>query len=178
MGGTLGKRWAEIGHTVTTAGRDRASIEAAAKADVVVVALPWDATQGVLESLDLKGKIVFDATNPLNADLSLKATDKSGGEHVADWARGARVVKVFNSTGANIMADPIVGGQASVMFYAGDDGAAKDVAKRLASELGFEAVDAGPLANARLLESVAVLWIWLAYKGGIGRDYAFRIARR
>src|SRR5439155_19288084 len=69
VGGTRGKGWRERGHTVTNAGRDRASIEAAAKAEGVVVALPYAAAQEVLESLDLNGKIVLDATNALKPDL-------------------------------------------------------------------------------------------------------------
>jgi predicted dinucleotide-binding enzyme len=180
VGATLGKRWAEIGHNVKQASRDRAGIEAAANAEVVVVALPWDAAREVLESLDLKGKVVLDATNPVLPDLSGFAADAnpSGGEQVANWARGASVVKVFNTTGANNMADPIYDGEATVMFYCGDDTAAKDVARRLASELGFDPIDAGPLKNARLLESWAMLWIWLAYPGKQGREFAFKLARR
>src|SRR5262249_204109 len=139
-----------------------------------------EGSREVLQSLDLKGKIVLDAMNPLLPNLAGLATDgkTSGAEQVAQWARGASVVKVFNTTGANNMADPIYGGEATVMFYCGDDAAAKDVARRLASELGFEAIDAGPLKNAGLLESWAMLWIWLAYPGGQGREFAFRIARR
>lgn len=64
------------------------------------------------------------------------------------------------------------------MFYAGDDAEAKQVAARLAAEIGFEPVDAGPLQNARLLEPLAMLWIWLAYAGGLGTDIAFRLVRR
>ncbi len=180
VGGTLGKRWSEAGHSVTFASRDRASIEKAAKADVILVAVPYGAAKEVLESLELNGKIVLDATNPVKPDLSGLAVsgDTSAGEQVAKWARGASVVKIFNTTGSNNMADPILGGEPAAMFYCGDDESAKDVAKRLAAELGFEPVDAGPLTNARLLESVAMLWIWLAFKGGLGRDFAFHLARR
>src|SRR5579862_8200346 len=61
VGGTLGRRWQEKGHTVTLASRDRASVEAAAKCEVVLVALPFEAAKDVLESLNLNGKIVLDA---------------------------------------------------------------------------------------------------------------------
>jgi len=180
VGGTLGKRWASIGHNVVFASRDRASLEEAAKSEVVVAALPWDAAKGVLESLDLKGKVVLDAMNPLLKDRSGLAVDAStsGGQEVARWARGASVVKIFNTTGSNNMADPIYGNSAIAMFYCGDDASAKEIAKRLASELGFEAIDAGPLRNAKLLESLAMLWIWLAFEGRFGREFAFQIARR
>ena len=180
VGGTLGKRWADAGHTVTFATREPASVQAAAKAEVVVVALPWDAAKGVIESLDLRGKIVLDVMNPLLPDLAGVAigTTTSGGEQVAQWARGASVVKIFNTTGSNNMGDPIYNGEASAMFYCGNDASAKEVAKRLAAELGFEPVDAGPLENARLLEPMAMLWIWLALKGGLGREIAFKVMRR
>jgi predicted dinucleotide-binding enzyme len=68
------------------------------------------------------------------------------------------------------------------MFYAGDDTAAKRVAHDLAAALGFDAVDAGNLVQARLLEQLAMLWIALAYGAAgapaLGRDFAFRLVRR
>ena len=177
VGGTLGKRWTEKGHQVAFATRDRASIEAAAKAEVVVVTLPYNAAQGVLESLDLKGKIVLDAMNPLLPNLAGLAVGgtTSAGEQVAKWARGASVVKIFNTTGFHNMENPIFKGQAVTMFYCGDDARAKEVARGLATDLGFDPIDAGPLENSRLLEPLAMLWIWLAVKGGMGLDIAFKL---
>jgi predicted dinucleotide-binding enzyme len=97
---------------------------------------------------------------------------------VAQWASGAKVVKAFNTVGANIMADPSFEGHKPVMFYCGDDDQAKQVVKQLISELVFEAVDAGPLKQARLLEPFAQLWISLAYAQGMGREFAFELLRR
>jgi predicted dinucleotide-binding enzyme len=76
-------------------------------------------------------------------------TTTSGGEKVAAWARGARVVKAFNTVGSNIMANAGFGSERPVLFYCGDDMAAKQVTKQLAGELGFDALDAGPLTQAR-----------------------------
>jgi predicted dinucleotide-binding enzyme len=76
------------------------------------------------------------------------------------------------------MADPVVGGVKSVMFVAGDDAASKPKVIALLAALGFEVIDAGPLRNARLLEAHAMLWIELALKRGLGRDFAFAILRR
>jgi len=199
VGGTLGERWAKRGHNVVFATRDPNSnairdllkrsgataraadaASAAKSAEVVVLTLPWDAAKGVVESLDLKGKIVFDCMNPLLPDLSGLAVggNTSAGEQVAKWAPGATVVKIFNNTGFNNMADPDYKGEAAAMFYCGGDAKSKSVAKQLAGELGFDPIDAGPLENARLLEPLAMLWIWLAHKGGLGRDFAFHLLRR
>ncbi len=199
VGGTLGIVWARHGHEIVfgvrqpdasdlkevvrqCGGRARAAgpAQAAAFGEVVVNALPWPATEGVLSKLDLKGRIVLDCTNPLLpglAGLEL-GTTTSGAERVAGWAPGARVVKIFNSTGSNNMENPYYEGEPVPMFYCGDDAAAKKTAHALAAEIGFQPIDAGPLANARLLEPLAMLWIWLAYAGGLSREFAFQIVKR
>jgi predicted dinucleotide-binding enzyme len=91
---------------------------------------------------------------------------------------GAKVVKAFNTVGFNIMANPAFGADRPVMFYCGDDAAAKQTVRPLVEQLGFEAVDAGPLSQARVLEPFALLWISLAYAQGQGRDIAFKLLRR
>jgi predicted dinucleotide-binding enzyme len=87
-------------------------------------------------------------------------------------------VKAFNSIGVNIMADPNFNGRSALLLYCGDDGDAKAAVARLATELGFEAQDAGPLRQARVLEPVALLWVSLAYAQGLGREFAFQIVKR
>jgi predicted dinucleotide-binding enzyme len=76
------------------------------------------------------------------------------------------------------MAQPSYGGTAITMFFAGDDAQAKRVAAQLAQEMGFDPVDAGPLANARLLEPLALLWIYLAVKQGHGTGIAYKLIHR
>ncbi|HXM45854.1 MAG TPA: NADPH-dependent F420 reductase [Bryobacteraceae bacterium] len=200
VGGTLGARWAQAGHDVIFGSRNPASdamrqltakagattraasfAEAPAAAELLLLATPWPATKAVLEGLgDLAGKVLIDATNPLLPDLSAVeyGTITSGAEHVAEWARGAKVVKAFNTVGYNIMANPVFGGDRPVMFYCGDNGAAKQTVRPLIEQLGFEAVDAGPLSRARLLEPFALLWISLAYAQGQGREIGFKLLRR
>lgn len=192
VGQALGTAFTRVGHTVTFGVRrpDSAeakalpgaavSIEEAVKAaGVVVVALPWPATQGVLEGLtEWEGKILLDATNPIQERLAGLEEGASGGEKVAGWAKGARVVKIFNTTGYANMSDTTYANGKPVMFYAGDDAAAKQTAGELATAIGFEAIDAGPLKNAALLESAAMLWIWLAVFGKQGRDFAYALLRR
>lgn len=199
VGGTLGRRWAEAGHHVIfgtrTPDSDKIKVllaaagsnaraamtdEAVAEAEVVVLATPWNAVESLVASLgDLSGKILVDCTNPIAPGLQLAlGTTTSGAEQVAAWTTGARVVKAFNTTGAENMADPIYDGQATVMLICGDDSQAKTVVGQLAEALGFEAVDVGPLSAARHLEPFALVWIRLAMVQGLGRDIAFRLVRR
>jgi 8-hydroxy-5-deazaflavin:NADPH oxidoreductase len=200
VGGALGTRWAKIGHEVIFGTRDPQGIEmqqlaarasgktraasladAAREAEVLLLAMPWPATQQVVAGLgDLHGKILIDATNPLLPDLSglTLGTTTSAGEQVAAWARGAKVVKAFNTVGANIMENPAFEGHRPVMFYCGDDAEAKQVVAKLISELVFEPVDAGPLKQARLLEPFAMLWISMAFGQRMGTDFAFELLRR
>jgi hypothetical protein len=200
VGGTLGLRWARNGHAVVFGSRRPASdemkelvgragataraatpAEAVQASDVLLLATPWEATRGIVEGLgDLRGKVLIDAVNPLLPNLAgLEAgTTTSAGEQVAQWARGARVVKAFNTVGANIMANPDFAGERPALFFCGDDADAKGIVKQLAEELGFGALDAGPLNRARLLEPFAMLWITLAYPQGFGREIAFKLLRR
>jgi 8-hydroxy-5-deazaflavin:NADPH oxidoreductase len=200
VGGALGSRWAKLGHEVIfgtrnpqgsdiqqlaakASGKTSAATlaDAARDGDVLLLSTPWPATQQIVAGLgNLNGKILIDATNPLLPDLSglTHGTTTSGGEQVASWAGGAKVVKAFNTVGANIMANSTFDGHKPVLFYCGDDSQAKLVVKKLIDELIFEAVDAGPLTQARLLEPFALLWISMALMHGLGRDFAFELLRR
>jgi NADPH-dependent F420 reductase len=200
VGSTLGKAWAKKGHDIFFGVRhpkdDKTRklvqsigpkahagtvAEAAAFADVVVLATPWPATEAAVQAAgELRGKTVIDCTNPLKPDVSGLEVGftTSGAERVAQWAKGARVFKAFNTTGSNNMADPVINGIRTVMFVCGDDETAKPVVMQLAADIGFDAVDAGKLEQARLLEPWAMLWISLAYQGGLGRDIGFALLRR
>ncbi|MGH2447782.1 MAG: NADPH-dependent F420 reductase [Chloroflexota bacterium] len=157
--------------------------EAAEAGEVVVLATPWEAVPAALAAAGpMVGKILFDCTNPLvmkdgHLSLALGFTT-SAGEKVALWAPGARVVKVFNTVGYDVMENPRFGERAASMLYASDDFDAKVKAEYLARDLGFEPIDAGPLVNARLLEPLAMTWIWLAMQGGVGRSFAFGLLCR
>ena len=76
------------------------------------------------------------------------------------------------------MENPEYGEGRSMMLYCGDDAQAKEVAAQLATELGFEPYDVGPLTEARLLEPFALVWIHLAVLQGMGSGFAFRLMRR
>lgn len=200
VGGTLGRRWAVAGHSVTFGLRDPSRGAAAVKggaalppearvasiddavrtAEVVLLATPWAVAVPTAASLPLApGAILVDATNPLGPQfrLDIGADGASGAERIQAAAPHARVVKAFNSTGYANMAEPVYDGAASVMFLAGDDDDARVAVQHLIEVLGFEAIDAGLLRRSRELEHLASLWIGLAF-GGMGRDFAFRIVRR
>jgi predicted dinucleotide-binding enzyme len=156
--------------------------EAAATADIVVLATPWPAAEAACRAMaPLQGKIVIDCTNPLamrpeGLGLAVGHTT-SGCEMVAGWCPGASAFKAFNSVGFGVMAAPDRLDVQPVMFVAGDDEARKPIVLKLVAATGFEAVDAGPLRNARLLEALAMLWIDQAMIRGRGRDFAFALAR-
>ncbi len=196
VGGTLGGGLERAGHDIVYGVRDpedpkhAALLAAGARADtvrgaveaseLVLLTTPWAAVRSALEAAgDLGGRPLLDATNPIGPGLTLTHghTD-SGAEQVARWAVGARVVKIFNTTGVENMAAPVVDGRPSVMLACADDADARALALGLARDLGFEPVDAGPLAQARLLEPLALLWIKLALQLGQGRGFAFGVLRR
>jgi 8-hydroxy-5-deazaflavin:NADPH oxidoreductase len=199
VGGTLGRRWAELGHSVCFGVRDvadadaralvakikgdvrLASVSDAAKdAEVVVLATPYAANAAAIASAgDLSGKILLDVTNPIGANFTLAVGyTTSGAEEVAKLAPRARVIKAMNQVGFEVMANPIFAAGKPVMFVAGDDAAGKKVVLDLVSALGFEAIDAGELAIARLLEPYAMLWIHLMARRNMGRSFAFALLRR
>jgi 8-hydroxy-5-deazaflavin:NADPH oxidoreductase len=157
------------------------SDEAAARGELVILAVPYAAALAIAQSRsDWEGRVLVDATNPLAPGLSglILGTSTSGAEQIAERARGARVVKAFNTTGAENMADShYVQGQ-PMMPVAGDDAAARQQVLALATLVGFDAVDMGPLSAARYLEPLAMVWIHLAFKQGQGRRFAFARLRR
>lgn len=155
--------------------------EAIAGADLIILAVPHAATAGIAQSVaDWQGKVLVDATNPLAPGLAglTLGTTTSGAEVLAQQAKGARVVKAFNSTGAENMADAAFPGGLPMMPVCGDDADARQRVMALATLIGFDAVDMGPLMAARYLEPFAMTWIHLAFRQGMGRRFAFGLLRR
>ena len=188
MGGAFAKRLAAAGHDITITAQDLSHAEQAATAagngaravkldeiardaDVVILAVPFGAAAEALRGAgDVSGKTVIDISNPLKPDMSglQVGHTTSAAEEIQKAVPGAKIVKAFNTTFAQVVGGT---GKAQV-FVAGDDAGAKDAVKALVESAGFEAVDAGPLANARNLEPLGMLNIYFAYMAGRGTGNA------
>jgi len=198
VGSALGRSFARNGHEIMYGVRDASKpdvvslvVETGAKAgsvadaaqfgEVVVLSVHWGAVRDVISAAgDLAGKVLLDCTNPLKpqlAGLELGLTT-SGGETVAARAPGAKVVKIFNTIGAEVMLDATFTEGRPSLLYCGDDAGAKQVAAELASGIGFDPINLGPLDQSRYLEPYAMVWIRLAFAQGLGRNFAFSLMRR
>ena len=155
--------------------------EAIAASDLIILATPYAAAAVIARSVpSWDSRILVDATNPLApglAGLSV-GTTSSGAEEISKVANGARVVKAFNTTGAENMADSHYAGGTIFMPVCGDDADARARVIALATLIGFDAVDCGDLKTARYLEPFAMTWIHMAIKLGQGRRFAFARLQR
>ena len=124
--------------------------EEAARADIVFVAVNWTKLQAALAGLpDWSGRILIDANNPIEAPLfkPVELKGRASSEVVAELAPGARVVKAFNHLRAEVLAgDPQSDGGRRVLFYSGNDSAAKAEVAALIEQVGFVGIDLGSLA--------------------------------
>ncbi len=199
IGGGLAKAWAKNGHAIVFGARepDKADLIAVASgigaktatvraavegAEVVVFAMPWGAVDDVIASAgDLAGKIVIDCTNAVvrgkNGMSLAYGHTSSSSEELAKKIPLAKVFKSFNAQGAENLRDPSYRGVAASNFFCGDDPEARKVVRELVEDVGFQAVDAGPLENARLLEPLMLLWMVSSRALGT-RDIAFKILER
>jgi len=193
MGSAFVKQFTRAGHKVTVTGRnpDKASAAAAAnpgaravpaagaaaEADAVVLATGYGDAVAALQSVgDLTGKVVVDITNPLTADymgLTI-GHHTSAAEEIAKAFPEAELAKAFNTVFAQVLAGgaDLGRGQTVPVMIASDSPRAKQVATALAESMGFAAIDAGGLKNARYLEPVAGLNIYLGYGAGLGTSIA------
>jgi len=181
VGGALGPEFAAQGHTIVYGSRDpqRGKVkelvektgdlasattpaEAAAQADIVVLAVPGLMVEEITKSLgDLSGKIIIDPTNPLERRMNRleHAVDTSNAEIIQAAAPGAYVVKAFNTLNWRTMVDPSSDGGPVSIPLVGDNGRAKKIVAELITGMGLEPIDVGPLRDARLVEGMLILWI-------------------
>lgn len=193
MGSAFVKQLTRAGHQVSVTARDAAKAAQVAAANPGANAVP---TAGAAEGADavvlttgdgdavaalrsvgnLAGKVVIDITNPLTADdmgLTL-GHGTSATEEITQAVPGAEVVKAFNTVFAQVLSEgaDFGNGRQVEVFVASDSERAKQTARTIAESIGFAVVDAGPLKNARYLEPVAGLNIYLGYGAGLGTGIA------
>ena len=181
VGSALARGLKRAGHDVRSVGKDKTAIrETASWAEVVLLAVPFAAIDDVVKEIGrvVEGKTLIDVTNALDANMSLAVGfTTSGAEELQGKLPKARVVKAFNTVFAQHMELGRLGDNPLTAFVAGDDAGAKSSVLGLAREIGFDAVDAGPLKNARLLEPLALFNIQLGYVVGMGTQIGFKLLR-
>ncbi len=205
MGAALGKIWAAAGHQVIfSVSRDAAKLEklaaeagyqaragSVAKAvqgsDVLLLAVWPNLLDEVLSQAgDLTGKTFITCVSGLRPDMSGKTmglpTDLTEpmAATIARKAPSALVVEAFNTTFAEIVAAPSrrFGADRPSVFYCGDDAGAKQTTATLIEVADFEAVDAGPLAVAAALETLATAWVQLAVVSHLFPGLGLKALRR
>jgi 8-hydroxy-5-deazaflavin:NADPH oxidoreductase len=149
-------------------------------AEVVVLAVPYDQVGNCMgeagEALD--GKTLIDVTNVVDDDGELAlGTTTSGAEELQRFVPRAKVVKAFNTIHADRMEAAEAHGTPLTVFVASDDQGAKRATIELARDIGFDALDAGPLKSARYLEPMGLLNIAIGHGQQMGTDGGLVYAR-
>ena len=182
VGRALNEGITRAGYETRMVGRGGGAREAAAWADILVFAVPFGAVDSVVAEIGgaMDGKTIVDVTNALGpgGQLALGFTT-SGAEQLQKKVPSAKVVKAFNAVFAQNMAGGKINGKQIACFAAGDDHAAKTAVLQMARDIGFDAVDAGPLANARWLEAMGYQLIQLGYvvNKGLGAGIGLSLTR-
>ncbi len=192
MGSAFVQQLTKAGHQVSVTGRDAAKAaqlaarygaraipvaEAGSDSELLILATAYpDAVSALRAIAPRAGQVVVDITNPLTADymgLTLGHTT-SAAEEIASAVPGVHIVKAFNTVFAQVLAEgaDFGGGKRVPAFIAGDDDHAKEKVATMARSIGFDLIDAGKLKNARYLEPLAGLNIYLGYGAGLGTSIA------
>lgn len=155
-------------------------LQAAQWGDVIVLAVPYGAAQNVAKELGsaADGKTVIDVSNALTDSMELAVGfTTSAAEELQRMLPRAYVVKAFNTVFAGNQSTGRIGNEKLTLFVAGDDANAKQNAMRLGTDIGFDAVDAGPLKNARCLEPMGLLMINLGLVLQMGTKIGYKLVR-
>jgi 8-hydroxy-5-deazaflavin:NADPH oxidoreductase len=170
------------GHEVRMIGKGGGVRDTAAWADLVILAVPYAVVEAVAVEIGsaADGKPVVDATNVLSKEGKLAVGfTTSGAEQLQKKLPGARVVKAFNTIFAQSMGSGKLKGTALCLPVAADDAKAKEAVIQLGTDIGFDTIDAGPLENARSLESVGylIIQLWYVINKGMGTGIGFALVR-
>lgn len=183
VGETLADGFLKHGYEVMRASRDPAKLgdwkkkaganastgtfpEAAKFGEIIVLAVKGTAAEEAVSlcGAGLAGKVILDATNPI-ADAPpqggvlsfFTSLNDSLMERLQKKAPAAKFVKAFSSVGAALMVNPRLPSKPS-MFICGNDGSAKEQARAILEEFGWETEDMGGAAAARAIEPLCILW--------------------
>jgi 8-hydroxy-5-deazaflavin:NADPH oxidoreductase len=200
MGSGLARRITLAGHEVIMTARDLNDAEKTAKqigprvkvvppaevakgVDILIAATPAGEQVNALKGCgDLKGKIIIDIANPLKPDMSGLSVGltTSFAEELAKAFPGVKIVKAFNTVFAQVFTEgPDFGkGLRASAFYCSNDETARKTVHQLIESMGFDAIDAGPLANARYLEPMGMLNIWFGYMAKRGTGISLNLVHR
>ena len=171
IGGNVARRLALAGHEVMVSfARDQASLAAlaaeiggtvaqpsdAARADVVVLSVPWGVIDDALRAAGpLDGRIVIDTTNQFGRGEALDLGGRTAARANAERMPGARYTKSFNTLTAAFQA--AVANRAEpervVQWIAGDDADAKSVTAALVSDAGYVPVDLAGIDSCTVMEA-------------------------
>lgn len=190
IGGTLGKKWALAGHTVTfgvrqpddpklhswiaeSGAKAQAATLAAAieRGEVVLFAIPGPTMEAAIQehAQALHGKIIIDAANKVGGAVmnSLEA--------FARYVPTAQVFRAFNNIGWENFEDPRFGDLSADLLYCGPDGPVRASVEQLIGAVGLRPVWLGGPEQAGLVDAVTRLWFTLANGRGMGRHLAFKV---
>ncbi len=195
VGGALAAKWSAAGHEIFLGVKDTVDFKgkellenpnttahlvgkAVELSEVTLIAVPAVAAEEVAVSLgNTTGKVIIDAMNII-AGNGPKGFSNTTDSILANTST-RDVVKCFNTTGFNNMADTVYGGMKIDMFVAGDSEKGKSTAKQLAKDAGFaECYDIGGNDKFQLMEQFAWFWINLAMFQGLGREIGFKLLKR
>lgn len=179
VGSAIRRGLERAGYEVRSVGKDPPRVrETASWGEVIILAVPYAAVGETVTEMGevVRGKPLLDVTNALTPDFQLAiGFTTSGAEELQKKAPAAKVVKAFNTVFAEHMATGQVKGTALTLLVAGDDQGAKELVLGLGRDIGFDAVDAGPLKNARWLETLGYLNIQLGYGLKMGTQIGFKL---
>ncbi len=180
VGSAIAKGLRNAGYRVETTGKDPKRIREIAKtSDILFLAVPGGERANALKEMGdgVRGKPLVDVTNNLTATFDYAGDLKTSlAENTQELAKGASVVKAFNTVFAQNMSTGKVKGESLTLLVAGDNAVSKRQVQELGEAIGFESVDAGPLAAARWLEALGYFNIHLGYKQKLGTNIGFRIS--
>ncbi|MBI2621536.1 MAG: NAD(P)-binding domain-containing protein [Candidatus Levybacteria bacterium] len=191
VGGTLAKRFEEVGHRVFLGVRDEnkpkvkrllsknisahSISEAVKNADVIVTAADPRATKEIAKHMgDISGKVIIDVMNAFRGVPKPYGTTT---EALLAYTNTKDIVRCFNTTGFKNMENPIYKGEKIDMFVGGDSTRGKKIATKLAKQIGFGKIyDLGGNESFILMEQIVIVWVELSKI--LGRDIAIKILQR